>query len=271
VIDLHTHTTASDGLLEPAALLDRAHQNGVTTLAITDHDTAAALRELAGRALPLELIAGIEVSSSVGESELHILGYFLDPFDEGVLAYEAERKRIRETRIARMVEQLARNGIPITIEDVRAEMQGGGNPGRPHLARALVKKGLAKDTRDCFDRLLTPGGPGFVAYEKVSAAEGVALIGRAGGVAVIAHPALDGVHAHLDALRPLGFRGIEVWHSAHTPADQARFEAYAREHGLVMTGGSDFHGPGLKEGADVGGVACAPAALEALRRAAGRG
>jgi predicted metal-dependent phosphoesterase TrpH len=272
LIDLHTHTTASDGLLAPRELLERARAAGVGALAITDHDTAAGVREALAGPVPdgLELVPGIEVSSEVGERDLHVLGYFVDPQAASLLEFEEERRRLRVERLSRMVERLRAAGMEVTIEEVLAQPGGDGAPGRPHVARTLIRKGYARTMGEVFERILGKGGPGFVPVEKPGAAEAAALISGAGGVPVVAHAALDGVEAALDELVAAGIRGIEVWHPDHDAARRARFAAYAEARGLVVTGGSDYHGEGRKDGGALGGTSCPPEALDALRRAAGR-
>lgn len=274
-IDLHTHTTASDGLLAPRALLDRAFAAGLAVIGITDHDTAAGVREAlaAGGARPpgLEVVPGIEISSSVGDSELHVLGYFVDPHAPAMRAFEEERRGLRIERLRRIVRQLQAVGMDVTEDEVYAQPGGDGAPGRPHVARVLVRKGYAASMSDVFGRILSKDGPGHVPVEKPCARDAAALIERCGGVPVVAHPALDGVDRHLDELVASGVRGIEVDHPDHTPEARERFATYAEERGLLMTGGSDFHGDGRKDGGTLGGTTCRPEWLEALRRrAAGR-
>jgi 3',5'-nucleoside bisphosphate phosphatase len=270
IIDLHTHTTASDGLLSPQALIERARERSLDVIGITDHDTAAGVREaLAYRASEgLEIIPGIEVSSSVGDRELHMLGYFIDPHAVSLRRFEQERRALRVARLEKIVAQLRAAGMNVTLEDVHAQPGGDGAPGRPHVARALVKKGYAKTMGEVFDRILSKHGPGHVPVEKPEAAEAVKLIREAGGVPVVAHAALDKLDPFLDELVEKGIAGIEVWHPDHDAAARARYEEYARAKGLVMTGGSDYHGEGRKDGGSLGGTPCPPGCLQALRRAA---
>jgi predicted metal-dependent phosphoesterase TrpH len=272
MIDLHTHTTASDGLLSPAALLEKAAEKGLGVIGITDHDTAQGVRQaLAGpRPAGVEIIAGIEVSSYVADCELHVLGYFLDPRAPSLLAYETERAAARTERLERIVAQLRAAGIDVSVEEVLAEPGGDGAPGRPHVARVLIRKGYAKSMGECFQRILGKGGPGYVPYAKPDAGEAAELIRAAGGVPVIAHAALDRLDPHLDALVERGMAGIEVWHPDHDQAARERYAAFARARGLLMTGGSDFHGEGRKDGGALGATGCPPAELERLREAAAR-
>jgi len=271
-IDLHMHTTASDGLLAPAALLAKARAAGLDVIAITDHDTAAGVREARRGPIPegLEVVAGIEVSSFVGERDLHILGYFIDPDAACLVSFEEERRRLRTERLARIVDRLRASGLAITIEEVRAQPGGDGAPGRPHVARTLVAKGYAKTMSEVFTTILGRDGPGHVPVEKPAPREAAALIREAGGVPVIAHAALDGVEETLDELVAAGLQGIEVYHPDHKDAHRARYLAYAEAHGLSVTGGSDFHGEGRKDGGALGGTMCPEAAFRSLRARAMR-
>ncbi len=267
-IDLHTHTTASDGLLSPAALLRKAAAAGLAAIAITDHDTAAGVREALSGPIPegLEVVPGIEVSSYVGERDLHVLGYFIDPYSAVLREYEEERAAARTARLSHIIERLNAAGYPIAREEVEALCDGA--PGRPHIARVLIAKGFAKSMSDCFQRILGRGGPGYVPYPKPEAREAAALIAAARGVAVIAHAALDRLDPALDELVEKGMRGIEVWHPDHDAAARERYAAYARRRGLLCSGGSDFHGEGRKDGGSLGGTSCPRECLEALRSAA---
>lgn len=268
MIDLHAHTTASDGLLSPVQLAEYACERGVTVLAVTDHDTAAGARALVGRETPgLTIVSGIEISSSIGDSELHVLGYFVDPSHPRLIRYEDERKILRRARIAGMVDRLREAGYDVSMEEIDARGGGDGTPGRPHIARLLVEKGLAPSARVCFDSLFCKGGPAFVPYEKIDASGAAELIKSVGGVPIVAHPGLDDVEVHLDELIDSGMLGVEVWHSSHDAGTVARLAAYCAAHGMLATGGSDFHGVG-KEGGSLGRTTCPAEAYEALRRAA---
>jgi hypothetical protein len=273
-VDLHAHTTASDGLLTPAALLERAVEAGLATIAMTDHDTAAGVREVQG--LPggvpggLEVIPGIEVSAYVGDRDLHVLGFFIDPRAAALLEYEEERRVQRTERLKQIVAGLQAGGLAITLDEVYAQPGGDSAPGRPHVARVLIAKGYGSTMGDVFKRLLGKGGPGYVPYPKPEAGEAVTLIKAAGGLAVIAHPGLDDLDGHLDALVDKGMAGIEVFHPEHDAAARARYHAFADRRGIAVSGGSDFHGDGKKDGGALGGTPLEPSYLLALRRAAGR-
>ncbi|RME74471.1 MAG: PHP domain-containing protein [Planctomycetota bacterium] len=278
MIDLHVHTTASDGLHAPREVVALAARAGADVIAITDHDTAAGARALGlgtsgarSRTIDgVEVVAGIEVTASAQQLEVHVLGYFIDASDPSVLRFESERAARRRARLERMVRQLAAAGFPIAIEEVFEQTGGEGAPGRPHVARALVARGHVRSTREAFERLLLPGCPGYVAYERPSVREAASLITGAGGVAVLAHPGLDRLVDRIEQLVGEGLCGIEVRHSAHDPDVTEAFDRLAQARGWLRTGGSDFHGLAVEEGGAIGSVPCPRGWFEALRRAADR-
>ena len=244
-IDLHAHSTRSDGLLTPAALVERAVAEGVTHLALTDHDTIdgvpEARRAAAGR---LELVAGIEFSVDWQRDELHVLGLFLDPDHPGIVAFCARAREERERRIERMVEALARAHVNVPLAAVLEEANGA-TPARPHLARVLVRMGYAADLSKAFDSFLVEGRPGHVLRWLPTVAEVVALVRSAGGVTSLAHP---GVHRlsrnQLAELASFGLDAVEANHPDHPPTQVEAFERWGAPLGLAVTGGSDFHGDG---------------------------
>ncbi|HUX67619.1 MAG TPA: PHP domain-containing protein [Terriglobales bacterium] len=274
MIDLHTHSTASDGSLAPAALLDRAAARGVTGLALTDHDTLAGLAEARGRAEAhgIAFLAGIELSTGWrGLDEVHLLGYGVDGAGSGGLAAACGGLRAgRARRAERMVGRLQAAGVGLRLEAVLAEAAGGA-VGRPHVARALLAGGWASDMAEAFRRWLVPGTPGYVAQERLETVEGMRLIRAAGGVAVLAHPGtLPLTRVELEAmvaeLCGEGLGGIEAYWAKHTPGVVRACEAIAARHQLLATGGSDFHGahkPEIELGMAAGG-ALAPALLDGL-------
>ncbi len=241
MLDLHSHTTFSDGTLTPAQLVAAAMIAGVKALAITDHDTLAGWEAaIAAAGDDLEIVPGVELSTVENGRSLHILGFYPNPTQlEPPLQ---ERIAGRRRRAQQMVENLAALGFPIELPTMGGSMA----PGRPHLAAAMVKAGHAGSKREVFDRWLGDNGPAYVQYEKFSAAEGIRLLRDCGAVPVWAHPCLfkgSTVDALLPQLVEAGLMGVEVYHPHHSPSDVRRLEAYCRCHGLVMTGGSDYHGP----------------------------
>lgn len=241
MLDLHSHTTFSDGTLPPADLVVAAIAAGVKALAITDHDTLAGWDEaIAAAGGDLEVVPGVELSTVENGRSLHILGFY--PNRAALEPPLVERIEGRRRRAQQMVEKLAELGYPIELPPMAGNMA----PGRPHLAAALVKAGYVESKREAFDRWLGDDGPVFVQYDKFSAAEGIQLLRDCGAVPVWAHPCLfkgSTVTTLLPQLLEAGLMGVEVYHPHHSPSDVRRLETYCHDHNLVMTGGSDYHGP----------------------------
>ncbi len=247
MIDLHSHTNESDGTLSPAQLIQEAIRCGVDVLGITDHDTFAgydaAKALVADGPARLSLVCGIELSTKLHGNSVHLLGYFLDAdapagFRNWVLDLQASR---RECNV-RLVARLRELGFDITLEE--AEARGRGMTGRPHFAQIMVEKGYVANLRQAFDDYLDESAKGYVWRREPTFAEGVARIRDAGGVASLAHPVR--VNGDVPALMPelcdAGLNALEAYHSDHTPADTELYLGLARRYGLLLTGGSDFHG-----------------------------
>lgn len=270
-VDLHTHSTYSDGLLSPAALVKAAAARGVRTLALTDHDTVAGIPEAraAGAALGVEVIPGVELSTSLGRGgEIHLLGYFVDIDDPTLLETLAGYARDRAERMERMIERLRRIGAPVDPARVTA-LAGHGTMGRPHLGRVLVEAGYARDLTDAFDRYIGGGKPAYVPRPRVDPADAIALVRAAGGVPTLAHPfSVGGVESVLDRLVPAGLLGMEVDYGEYPPEDRETLRQIAARRGLIATGGSDYHGPDARAARELGSVEVPMAAVEALREAA---
>ncbi|HEX6940019.1 MAG TPA: PHP domain-containing protein [Longimicrobiales bacterium] len=241
-IDLHVHSTASDGSLSPAEVVSAAQAGGLDLIALTDHDTTAGVADaLAAADGRLAVIAGIEVSSTYGGEELHILGYFVAPDHPELERYAGQAIARREERMHGMIRRLQELGVRLSYEDVLAGA-GTGPVGRPHLARALVHAGHVRSVQEAFDRFLADGGPAFLPTELLTPREAIDLIHAAGGVAVWAHPPLDVLDRELDHLVAWGLEGIECYRPMNTPSQIRRLEVAARSRGLLTTGGSDWHG-----------------------------
>lgn len=243
-VDLHAHSTASDGARPPAAVVEAARAVGLAALALTDHDTLAGVPEAqeAGRALGVRVVPGVELSAMDGAREVHVLGLHVAPDAELERQLGAFRSA-RRTRAERIVERLNQLGVPVSMASVLAAADGGAI-GRPHIARAMADGGWVRDSRDAFDRFLGAGRPAFVAKLRLSVEDGIELIHRAGGLAIMAHPGQDGTRARVEALVALGLDGLEVRHPGHTTEDVARLGALVEHFGLVPSGGSDWHGTG---------------------------
>lgn len=248
--DLHMHTTASDGTMRPEQIVAEAQGKGMTHIAVTDHDSVAAIgpatREAARRGMAL--IPGVELSCGAAK-EIHILGYGFDSEDEGLLAFCRARTAEREERARQMVQQLGAAGVPISLGRVRELARG--VVGRPHVARVLVEAGYASSVSDAFDRYLVPGRCGYVPKHEVKVAQAVEIITCAGGVAVLAHPMeLKMGDMALEALigewKAQGLAGIEVYHPSAANHQAAYLLRLAQRMGMLVTGGSDFHGENVR-------------------------
>lgn len=246
MIDLHLHTTASDGLRSPDQLVDEAAAAGLTTISVTDHDTVAGLAPAAGRcaAVRLGFVPGIEITAVGGGRDVHMLGYFFDPAHPALLGFLERQRDHRFARVAAIAERLAAHGAPVDVAPLVAEARrhDGRSIGRPQVARALVAAGHAADTSDAFERWLGFGKPGFVPRAGAPPDEVIAILHAAGGLASLAHPGLTAIDARIPALVAAGLDAIEVYHSDHDAAARDRYLAFAREHRLLVTGGSDYHG-----------------------------
>lgn len=244
MLELHCHTTYSDGTLTPAQLVDRAVAAGVRALAITDHDTLSGWSEAiaAAQSHDLEIVPGLELSTVHHERSLHILGFYPDP--EKLQAPLNDRIAGRFRRAQQMVEKLAALGYAIALPP----MKGGMAPGRPHIADALVSAGYAQTPQEAFERWLGDDKPAYVHYDKFSIQEGIELLRRCGAVPVWAHPYLfrgGDVEDVLKEMVEAGLMGVEVYHPHHTPTQVENLQRLCAEYGLLMTGGSDYHGPNV--------------------------
>lgn len=243
--DLHTHTKASDGTCEPAENVRLAKEGGLMALAITDHDTVAGVPEAlaAGRELGIEVIPGVEVSSVGRGQDIHVLGYFI-PYEDS--AFQERLVGLRETRHERnqlLIAKLQELGIPITLESVYRRKQGTDkNIGRPHIAEELIELGIVATIEEAFEKYLGKGAAAYVNPPRITPQEAIRLIQDAGGAAVLAHPGLYDDDELVQELIAFGLDGIEVNHPDNTEEQRLVYSTWAKEHGLVMTGGSDFHG-----------------------------
>lgn len=258
MIDLHLHTTASDGALAPRDLVRRAAAAGLTIISVTDHDTLAGLREAAGaaRELGMTCVPGIEITAVEEDRDVHVLGYFFDPAAASLDRFLKAQRADRVRRVREMCDRLAAAGM-----DVRADPALGAPPetsersiGRPAIADALVRAGLARDRDDAFERLIGRGGPAYVPRQGISVAEVVQIIRAAGGVASLAHPVLACLDQRIPELARAGLDALEARHSDH-PADvEVHYRAMAAELSLSVSGGSDFHGDDTANGRSLGVV-----------------
>mgnify|MGYP001428882666 CR=1 FL=1 len=272
-IDLHTHSTVSDGLYPPAELAQLAHEAGLDLIALTDHDTTGgvAAAQAAGQALGVTVVPGVEINTTIpgGYGEAHVLGYFVAPDDPSLSANLGVLRDARERRAERMVEKLRAAGYTITWERVRELAQGA--VGRPHLARALIEKGYATSISDAFDRYLSWGKPGYVPRYQIAPDQAIRIIRAARGVPTLAHPGHTPELAEtvLPSLVAAGLLGLECYYGQYDEATVNRLVGLADRFGLIATGGSDYHGPNVHP-TPLGGRYVPPQTIERLRAAAGK-
>lgn len=243
--DLHLHSTASDGTDAPSTLVSLAAEKGFDLIALTDHDTMNGVSEAreAGRRLGVRVVSGVEISAG-GDTEVHVLGYAIREPDKLVQVLERMRLQ-RSQRMRQMVMKLNDLGIPVYLERVTGMARE--SVGRSHLARVLVEDGVVRDVREAFQRYLAPGKPAYVGREKLTVSQAVALIDSAGGIPVIAHPGQNHgdsfwLKERFAELKESGLRGIEAYHMAHSQQQAITFSRMAKDLGLLVTGGSDYHG-----------------------------
>ena len=242
-IDLHMHSTASDGSDAPEAVAALAERNGVRVIALTDHDCLDGIPAAAARAQEagIRLIPGVELSVHEEATDVHLLAYGFDPADAALRAAIARYREARRERARKILARLKGLGIRVPLETVE-EIARGGAIGRPHVAEALLRGGHVETFNEAFQRFLGTHAPAYVAKAAVSLEEASTVVREAGGVTVLAHPGTLNRDHMIPSWARRGLDGIEVWHSKHDASTVARYQGYAKLHGLLMTGGSDYHG-----------------------------
>jgi predicted metal-dependent phosphoesterase TrpH len=253
-IDLHIHTTASDGTLTPEQVISHAHQLKLKAIAITDHDTVAGSKEALRIGVPpsLGFLTGVEISSTPppfypGSGSFHLLGYSIRLGDPNLNRTLERLQQARKNRNPAIINRLNKLGIPITLDEVRKEA-GEGQLGRPHIAQLMVKKRVVASIDEAFDQFLGTGKPAYVDKQRVECFKAIEIILDAGGIPVLAHPGLldckteNQIDELIGNLKKAGIQGVEVYYSGHTPDQTRLYAALAQRHDLLMTGGSDFHG-----------------------------
>ncbi len=246
LVDFHSHTDHSDGTLSTEALLGAFRARGVTFASITDHDALSAYETNAAQTSDASrsprIVSGVEINTTYQGNEVHILGYGFPLGSELPLRAVLERNReARRERVERMVAQLKRAGYDVALDDVLGETSAGATLGRPHVAKALVRRGLVRDVESAFRTLLGPDRPGYVPSNHIRPHDAVAAIARSEGVAVLAHPGRLRDGRLIDELVEAGIAGLEVFYPTHSSGQVAHFRGLAEHYGIVMTGGSDFH------------------------------
>ena len=265
-VDLHIHSTASDGKLTPAEVVGEAAAKGLSFIALADHDTVdgiAAAKKAAQSFPDLTVIPAIEISTDIPQGEVHVLGYFIDYTDPELLAKLEDFKNSRLRRAEKMVAKLADLGVPVAWERV-LELAGTSTIGRPHIAQAMLEKGHIPSFKEAFDEYLGHGKPAYVEREKMLPAEAVGIIIKARGLAVLAHPlTTEDPEGLIAELKPAGLVGLEAYYKDYSVEEIEGLLAMAQKHGLIATGGSDFHGIEPVEETAIGG---AEVPLEAAER-----
>ena len=246
MLDLHIHTTASDGSLTPTQVVQLARKRGFSLIAVTDHDTMGGVAEAleAGKKYNVDVVPGVEISSGV-TLEVHMLGYGMSPDHPVMKAMLENMRAARVERMERIIENLQKMGVPITVEEVEAV--AGGAIGRPHIAQVLIAHGLVPDVRTAFREYIGVGAKAYVERRKMTSEQVIANIRDAGGVPVLAHGGLLRIsevelNQWIDSMAKKGLMGLECYHNAHTPQMERLLRAAAERNGLLVTGGSDFHG-----------------------------
>lgn len=263
-IDLHAHTEHSDGTFTAAALVRLARDVGLSLVAVTDHDTTSGLAEARaeGETLGIEVLAGCEISTRGAGGNVHVLGLGVEPGHAGLQRFLAQVRAAREQRNEQILLRLAALGVPVTREEVEAHVRGR-VMARPHFARALVAAGHVPDLRTGFSLYLRDGGPAYVEAPFPATEDAIRVVREGGGAAVLAHPGQLRLAERRDlgrllgSLRALGLAGVEVWHPSHDAEQRRQIHALAREHDLLPSGGSDFHGenkPHIRLGVGDGSV-----------------
>ncbi len=277
MLDLHTHSTASDGSLSPAALVQLAKKINLTAIALCDHDTTSGLTEANSTAEQIgqEFVPGIELSATWQDITVHIVGLYVNPENSTLQEILSRTRCMRNERNPRIIAALQRLGIDITMVDVTSDVQGDA-VGRPHIARQLIRKGVVKSTDEAFKKYLGAGAPAHVPKERLHASMAIETIRKAGGVPILAHPhqtslptaALD---PFVGELTDLGLLGIEVFCSGYNSNRVAAYTRIARRHGLVRSGGSDFHGsakPLIRLGRGIGNLYIRDDLLDPIKQTA---
>lgn len=256
IADLHTHSTASDGTLTPVELVTLASQRGISLLALTDHDSTSGVQAAAAeaRALGVRLITGIELSTAVSRGELHMLGYGIDPDEERLKAELTSLRESRRNRAVQMLDNLEQIGIVLDRGQILTSTSAE-SIGRPHIARAMIERGIVSSVGEAFDRYLKRGRPGWAPRKTLEAEDAIALVREAGGLPVLAHPfSVPDLDQRLPQLVEAGLGGLEAYYGEYNDEQRQQLVELASQYDLIVTGGSDYHGPDFREGRELGTV-----------------
>lgn len=265
-IDLHSHSTASDGQYPAEQVAERAAAAGLAVWALTDHDSIAQLRpaRAAAEARGLRFVPGIELSVHLDRREVHLLGHFVDPGSATLRGFEDLLAEKRRVRMGEMIEKLAELGVALEPEEIE-KFSGGKTLARPHVARALVERGVVGSVKEAFDRFLGEGRPAYVGRYRLTVQDAIALVRGAGGTATIAHPGLNRIErGDLERMKGWGLAGVETYHADHVPSQREKYLRLCQELDLVPTAGSDYHGEAVAPGRKLGMVSMGEPELERL-------
>lgn len=265
--DLHTHTSYSDGCLSPSALVEKAAERGIAVLSVTDHDTVEGLDDAgeAARAREIHFVPGVELSVSVGEVEVHLLAYGIQPEHPALRDHLQAMRKARRRRAWTMIERLRNEGLDIADGQLEREIDDTTAVGRPHVAAVLVQAGHVASVEEAFERYLGPEGPGYVAKPAFPAEEALAMVHEADGIGVLAHPGHWTTTRQLRTLSNAGLDGIEVHHPSHSSSLRGYYQRVADGYDLLCTGGSDYHGRSDKEERHFGTVGMSEREWERFR------
>ena len=248
-IDLHTHSDASDGIYSPIQLIDYAKKNNITTLALTDHDTVAGISsamDYAGK-IGFDLVPGIEFSIDYSGGSLHLIGLYIDFQNSDLIDTVHSLQLVRENRVIKIIEDLNKHGIEISIEEITNESRGS-SIGKPHIARAMMKLGYGNDVTEIFKNYMIKGKPGYIKKENIKLEEAVSITLKSGGIPILAHPislnfkSFEQFESMLKDMVQVGVKGMEVYSSMHSKDEVNKFLTIAKKYKLIISGGSDFHG-----------------------------
>jgi len=275
MIDLHAHTSASDGTYSPKELVTLAKSEGIEAIAITDHDTIEGVPEAleAGEKIGLEVIPGVEISIDHQPGSMHVLGLFLDIKNKKLIEYLTGLQTSRSSRNPKIIEKLNELGLAISMEDVQ-KISGGGQVGRPHIAAALLQDGYVSSNQQAFDKYLKKGAIAYFERNRLTREETVDMIHGAGGLVILAHPHTLGVNGSsfsylMSELKEVGFDGLEVFYNSHSQTDEDRLMKIVDKNGFIISGGTDFHGqnkPSIKLGVGYGNMAIPYEVLQEMKR-----
>ena len=275
MIDLHAHTSASDGTYSPNELVTLAKSEGIEAIAITDHDTIEGVPEAleSGEKIGLEVIPGVEISIDHQPGSMHVLGLFLDIKNKKLIEYLTVLQASRSSRNPKIIEKLNELGLAISMEDVQ-KISGGGQVGRPHIAAALLKDGYVSSNQQAFDKYLKKGAIAYFERSRLTREETVDMIHGAGGLVILAHPNTLGVNGSsfsylMSELKEVGFDGLEVFYNSHSQTDEDRLMKIVDKNGFIISGGTDFHGqnkPSIKLGVGYGNMAIPYEVLQEMKR-----